>query len=92
MRGGALLELIGWGIIVVQCIAWLKNGVWYPVEVRDGFQALSISTPYTDWAGIQMVVEWLLNFPLSWTLIVLAFPIMFFGMSLGENADGSTGS
>jgi len=63
--------LIGPAIFAWQCFMWLKYGYWHPVPVTAAFQNLGIPYPTTEWAGVQKMIDWVLDLPLSLTALLL---------------------
>lgn len=73
--------MIGWGIllmlIVTLCIiiyeayVWLKMGVWPDIPLSTTLYYLNLSYPRVEWLGIQKIIDWLLNGPISaWSFFV----------------------
>jgi hypothetical protein len=42
---GALVALAGLGLLVAQCVIWLRSGVWHPIQIRMIFNAINVPTP-----------------------------------------------
>jgi hypothetical protein len=78
----ALTLMIGPGILAWQCYEWLKTARWHPVPVADALTALDITYPVSTWAGLQKIIDAVLDLPLSVVTfvvsIVLAVAVQLF--------------
>lgn len=64
-----LIVVAGFFIIGLQCFAWLRSGIWFPMSLIDGLHLISQSpwiTDPQDWIGIHDLLE---EAPLSAILI-----------------------
>ena len=70
--------ILTWGGIVgYQCVRWLQDGHWLPIVIRDGFHWNGIFIRSTGWVGVDKIIGWLVDFPLSFA--PLLFGIGFVG-------------
>jgi len=53
-----------------QFVYWLQVGWWKPLALLDVWQVLHIPLPSSS--SVEAILGWLLGFPLSTTLLVLA--------------------
>jgi hypothetical protein len=69
---GVAVGVIGFLIVAVQCVRYLKLGYWTPFTVLDALQTAGISPPVTPgWVGLQNIIDDALGFfPFSFILIV----------------------
>jgi hypothetical protein len=69
----ALLPLVGTmglifsGPIILcwQALFWLKNGHWYPISLTTAFTYMQWDYPYTQWQGVQQIIDYFFDLPLS---------------------------
>jgi hypothetical protein len=54
-----------------QVVHWLKHGSWLPMPLSMGTDYLGITPPRAAWVGVQKVVDWILDLPLSLALFVI---------------------
>lgn len=62
-------------ILGLQCILWLKNGIW---ESSSTSKLFHISPIYTEWAGLNKIFNMFFDLSMSFHLILLPFVIMAF--------------
>ena len=67
--------LIGPGIIIWQGFKWLQLGQWISIPVSSVLIEFDIPYPDTKWSGIQTIMEWILDFPLSLTFFFLSLAL-----------------
>jgi hypothetical protein len=74
---GFLLISAGFVTLGYQCVLWLQHGYWIPLAMREAKSIFDGSAPFNDptfiWLGVQKIVAWILDVPLSAGLIVLGF-------------------
>jgi hypothetical protein len=68
---GPPLWIWGW-----QILTWLRHGWWPRFTVADLLSKLGVPLPYTEWAGVQTVLDFLLRWP-------AAVGILFAGWIVG---------
>lgn len=78
---GALLCLAAAAVFAYQFYMWLKTGAWVSMPVHVllswfGFDPSSVSN--IGWKGVQQVVLWLLDLPLSLVFVFFAFAVVSF--------------
>lgn len=68
----AAFLMIGGPIVVMrQAIGWLQTGIWSPMEFRLAWHALGgVKPDMPHWRGVQKVLVWFLDQPLSFGLFV----------------------
>ena len=77
MTIAALLFLAALGLFGYQCVSWLREGAWTPYPVSWLWLQLDPKLPHAQWKGVDQIVQWLLDLPLSFSLIVLALACMW---------------
>lgn len=60
---GFFLFAIPTGMIIYGVYRWLRSGYWPVQNNADLLISWGQPLPYTDWAGIQVVIDWVLNLP-----------------------------
>ena len=78
---GAGSFLGGAGVLAYQIIDWLKTGEWFPVPVWKIFELMGSDLsfiPEIEWRGLQKILLWLLDLPLS-----IALPVSGILLALG---------
>jgi hypothetical protein len=63
-------------IVVVQAFLWLRTGDWPSLSIRDALEALEIHPVPISWVGLQRIVDWLWELPLSGVLFALAIVVV----------------
>ncbi|MGY4227758.1 hypothetical protein ACVMIH_005119 [Bradyrhizobium sp. USDA 4503] len=90
--GGVVIGLCGPAVIAYQGLLWLQNGVWTPFAIRDALAIIhlgaTIPDPSLSWIGVQKIVVWLLDFPLSIGLIVSGWLTCIGGVGILDEARG----
>lgn len=72
-----LLLLPGPGVLCWQAYEWLKDGYWTPLPVSKMFLYFDWPFPViTQWRGVQKILDWLLDIPLSAAVFVLCIAVM----------------
>ena len=81
---GFLIGLLGPLVVGFQGIHWFREGYWPPVNIRDGLSVFNhwqpIRNPFWEWQGVQKLIVWVLDVPLSIGLIVLGCTIGALGL------------
>jgi hypothetical protein len=90
--------VIGAGVLIVfaaplllgyQCILWLQNGYWTPIAFREAISIFGGTSPIPDpaisWQGLQKVVVWLLDAPLSFALWVFGSGFTAVGIHIQQS-------
>ena len=69
-----------------QGLLWLQSGHWTPIALREAVSIFNGSPPIPDptisWRGVQQIVGWLLDAPLSLSLWFLGFGLVAVGVSI----------
>jgi len=61
--GGGLV-LVGLGVFLVQCLGWLRYGLWVPVELWQAWAWLGWQWPIpVKWLGVQKIIIWIFEAP-----------------------------
>jgi hypothetical protein len=76
---GTLVFMLGPVTLAYQIYFWLRYGTWLPLTILVAFSKLGISYPQTEWGGIQKIIDWLMNFPLSIGLLMLPIILILIG-------------
>ena len=74
---GAVLMLASAVIAGWQCVVWLRDAQWPRVPVRELFVWAGATLPTTSFQGVQEIIDWLLDCPLSVTLLVVGMLVAF---------------
>lgn len=68
----------GFGVFAYQVYLWLKLGQWTPMPLwtllewaKFDFSSLN----NIDWLGVQTIIAWVLNLPLSVSLVAIGFAL-----------------
>lgn len=85
-RGPAMyfagLILLSAGLVVLgyQCLEWLRTAEWRPMPI-----SILIDGPISlEWRGAQVIVEWLVDLPLSAALLLAACALIGAGTVIEE--------
>ena len=62
---GAILILSPVLILGYQTYHWLRTAVWMPLTVGHLWTWNNFAYPTANWAGVQSIIYWLLDLPLS---------------------------
>ena len=73
------LAVLGW-----QAYSWLRTGHWTALPIAKAFEYLEWPIPATTWGGLQKIIDWIFDIPLSLTLFVLAFIVLVIGAILQD--------
>jgi hypothetical protein len=65
-----------------QCYAWLKFGVWTPVEIQRLWGGHPI--PSTGWLGVDKMIRDLVDIPLSLSIFAIGVLVLVAGFALEE--------
>lgn len=65
------LMLTSAGIVAWQAIAWLRDGAWPPLPLRDALDWLGLPRPSFAWVGLQRIVGWMMGLPLAFAPFVV---------------------
>jgi hypothetical protein len=72
---GCLIALAGAAVLTMQALGWLKFGVWGPVSVADALYRFDIPYPVQNLIGLQKIIDWMLDLPVSLVLMLLGVVI-----------------
>lgn len=73
-----VLFLSGFAILGWQAVTWLKTGISPELPVAALFTYPGLQIKATGWVGIDRMIEAVMQWPLSFTLVVLSFVVGFF--------------
>jgi hypothetical protein len=79
--------LIGFGGVAVfgfQCLWWLRDGYWTQGRLGELWYQLGFPYPALSWAGIERIVLWIFDLPLSGGLILIAVIVGWIANSLSS--------
>lgn len=68
---GVPLAIIGW-----QVYRWLRDGFWTRLPIDGWLYERGIITQWTDWVGIQRMIDWVLGLPLAFGVFVAGFGLI----------------
>src|SRR5882724_9925922 len=71
-----LTILVAPGILVWQAFQWLKTGVWIALPLSTLMDYFEIHVSAGKWVGMQKIVDWVLDVPLSCVALVAALIII----------------
>jgi hypothetical protein len=74
-----IFSLAAVAIVGLQTYHWLETGEWYPVPLSLGLDFVGLRVPTTDWIGLQIIVDWVLDLPLAlviWLSGVVGVPTL----------------
>ena len=90
LPGFALAFLGPLAVVGFQIFYWLKTGDWFPLLLVDASDYIGIDASglkYTsDWRGLARAVLWVLELPLSLTIIGVGLALAFIGGKVREIA------
>src|SRR6185437_1189511 len=72
LRFGGLSALAAVVIVSLQCFGWLHDGYWTPHFLGEIWFLVGLPYPQISWVGVQRIVLWILNLPLSLSLMMVA--------------------
>jgi hypothetical protein len=75
---GVMLAIAGIGLLLVQCLVWLKTDVWHPINIRTVFDAMSVSTRQ----GLEAVLE----LPLSVAMLTVGLVFIWVAAEVYERS------
>lgn len=80
-RGGGAMILAGFIAILRQIVGWLYTGNWSPMEFRVAWHAVGGTEPdLPGLRGVQKILVWLLDQPLSVSLAVYGAIVIVLGL------------
>jgi hypothetical protein len=74
---GLLVFLCGIGFLGVDCLNWLRTGDWSATSIWTAWIWIGGPYPIIEWRGVQKIVLWLMDLPLSAVLILAGLLIMW---------------
>src|SRR5262245_34620645 len=82
-----VLVLLGWVFSALascalsyQVMFWLKYGDWLPLDLLRFWNWIGDWVPYSSWVGIDRIIFWFLEIPLTISLILLGFVCILLGI------------
>lgn len=77
---GLLVVLAGIAVLGMQCLGWLREGEWtaFPVSGLAG------PPPQGDWLGLNAIVGWVYELPLSLALVVIGVAVALTGANMED--------
>lgn len=79
---GVLLILACPGLLLLQAVWWLKDDVWTPLACRTFWIMLGGSEPAVTWLGVRVILNGLLDAPLSLGMLFAGIPVIIVGSNL----------
>jgi len=63
-----------WSIVIVvsQAVRWLKFGYWEPLSIAEALRRMQWGYPTTDYRGVQKIIDWAVQMPLSLGIFMVA--------------------
>ena len=83
----SIAALPGPAVVAYQIARWSKEGVWFSIPASYLLRAMNVSRPETSWIGVQKILDWLLNLPLS--LWFCFFSLYFIAISYAMIVNGN---
>lgn len=80
----AFIGIPGW-IVVNQVYIWLRHGFW-PSQPLYAFLMEHRLYPWTDWQGVQRILDWLLTMPLALAVALAVLVVIGVVTWIGEKA------
>jgi len=59
------------GVVLFQCLSWLKKGIWKPRHFEEFFNWLGIEFSSTGLLGLDKIIGWVFALPLSGGLVAV---------------------
>jgi hypothetical protein len=85
MRLAGVFLTAGIGVFGYQCLLWLRDGYWTPLELRLAWEWLGGSEPYfPQWQGVQKIVVGFFDLPLMTGLLAAGILILWCAFWLSE--------
>jgi hypothetical protein len=83
LLGGMFMILAGFIVVVRQATGWVHTGTWSPLEFRLAWRAIGGTEPdLPDLRGIQKILVWFLDQPLSVSLAVYGAVLFVAGLTV----------
>ncbi len=85
--GGGILGcgmLLVIGILAYQSWLWLRLGKWVPFPISTLWDAASAPRPHASWLGVQAILDWSLDFPISglgFLVVIFGLCVAFYGIA-----------
>jgi hypothetical protein len=86
-RAGAILITIGVfvifacpAIIAWQSCMWLRWGYWPPLSIHDAWFWAGLGFPSTGWMGVDKLIDWTFDGPLSLIAFLSGLAIVWLGL------------
>jgi hypothetical protein len=80
MAGADAAIAFGGVVVIWQCVRWLRDGVWTEIAVSHAVLwytgATSVNVPITSWLGVQKILAWILDAPLSLSAVAVGLMIL----------------
>ena len=73
-------------ILIYQAYHWLKDGFWTPISIEYAMMSGGFAIPYTDWRGVQHIIDWVVALPLGLGILVSGVGIAALIMPLHRRA------
>ena len=71
MTVGVVAIMAGGIVLALQCVWWLKYGVWFPESVLRLWLAIGLPYPALSWAGAERIALSALDSSLSAGLVII---------------------
>ena len=72
-----ILVLVALGLLLLQCLFWLKQGYWAPLPLKDLAEPLGLKGVTFSWRGIQRMYDYVMEGSAVVDLLVTATIIGF---------------
>lgn len=76
---GVIVFAAGPVIFSLQCLSWFKGGVWHAFSVQTAWDVMDAPGPQVSWIGLQRIIDWVLQLPLSLALMCVGGFIVWLG-------------
>ncbi|MBR1147079.1 hypothetical protein [Bradyrhizobium sp. AUGA SZCCT0431] len=82
-----LMLFTGPGVLAYQGYPWLQSGIWTPLPISLVFDYFSWPHRLKGWIGLQSMIDWLLDCPLSLLVFLLSLVAIVIGAVAGAMID-----
>src|SRR6266478_7683057 len=77
----------GPALVCWQIYYWLKSGAWFPIPVSKALEYMQWPYPNLEWRGVQKILDYFLDLPLSAVIWLLAMSLFALGIIVVDSFD-----
>jgi hypothetical protein len=88
MLVGVMVMIAGILIFGYQIIIWLLRGNWFAYSTREFWFNFYLPTATTGWDGIDKIISWISEFPLSVVTFLFGLGIFLMGVIAADRKLG----